>query len=375
MSYYLLVLGLFIIVGLLILLYHFLKAPKEPFETFKEEQPLDSRDVPPQVVAPQKMLFKKEIEYKLARCKKFDLSKYKMRSPQELSPQQQKIIYQELKNFVLPSAVGTRLAALLRDPNASAREIAQLIATDPLLSARLLAIVNSAYFRQPEGKKIHSIHQAILLLGFNQVRNLVFHSFIENTLKGKLPLPTEEVKKIWIHSATVASVAGFLAKQINRASGLAVTAGLLHDIGKFFLPLFDMGNEGSISLQEDTENLPPFVEEEIKYGFNHCVIGGFLSQLWKLPEEMTKIILYHHLGLREHLQRLNKEVQEAIILVILADNICHILGAAEEGAYVYTLPPETLQILNLPKQWETFITPELKKEVDKTIYMLNEFYR
>ncbi len=324
---------------------------------------------------PQVLLFRKELQEKRKKCQIFDLAQHHFHSPKELSPQQREVLYQELKEFPLPSGAAVRLSELLRDPYADSREVASLAATDPVISARLLAIVNSAYFRPSGNKRVNSIHQAILLLGFNQVRNLVFHTFLENALKEKLPLPAEEIKKIWIHSATVSVVAGHLAKQANLASGLALTAGLLHDIGKFFLPFFDLGREGSVSLQGLTEEMPPFIQEEVRYGFNHCVIGSVLAHLWSLPSEIIKVIAFHHFGRLEEIKSFKRSVRQAIILVAVADNICHLLAEAGEEPYLYQIPKEALEVLELPTQLEELITPQLKREIERMVLMLEKVYR
>ena len=362
-----------LVVGLLFLFFWRLQRRQEysPVPNRKSsEDMLEAENSPPQL-----LLFRKEILEKKKLCQIFELAKHRFHSPKELSPQQREVLYQELKKFPLPSGAAVRLSELLRDPYADSKEVAALAATDPVISARLLAIVNSAYFRPRGNKRVNSIHQAILLLGFNQVRNLVFHTFLENSLKEKLPLPPEEIKKIWIHSATVSVVAGHLAKQANLPSGLALTAGLLHDIGKFFLPFFDLGQEGSLSLQELKEDMPPFIQEEVRYGFNHCVIGSVLAHLWSLPPEIIKVIAFHHFGRLEEIKSFKRSVRQAIILVAVADNICHLLGEAGEEPYLYQIPQEALEVLELPTQLEELITPQLKREIERMALMLEKVYR
>ncbi len=371
MVYYALAAGILVVCVIFWVSWRLHQRQEQPLaQGSSSEEGLEAETKPPQV-----LLFRKELQERLKNCQIFDLTQHRFHSPKELSPQQREVLYQELKKFPLPSGAAVRLSELLRDPYADSKEVASLAATDPVISARLLAIVNSAYFRPNGSKRVNSIHQAILLLGFNQVRNLVFHTFLENAFKEKLPLPPEEIKKIWIHSATVSVVAGHLAKQANLASGLALTAGLLHDIGKFFLPFFDLGEEGSLSLQEVTEDLPPFVQEEVQYGFNHCVIGSVLGHLWSLPPEIIKVIAFHHFGSLEEIRPFKRSVRQAIILVAVADNICHLLAQAGEEPYLYKIPEEALEVLELPPRLEKLITPQLKREIERMALMLEKVYR
>ena len=326
-----------------------------------------------QPIDPAKIILQQELCEKLSEFKIYSLAGYATQTTRELNTEQKEILYRELKRFPLPSGAALRLSELLKDPYADSKEVAAIAATDPVLSARLLAVVNSAYFRPRSGKKVTSIHRAILLLGFNQVRNLLFHTLLENAVNKHSPLPKEEIRRIWLHSATVSVVAGFLAKKKGFSTGLALTAGLMHDIGKFFLPYFDLGDEGSCLLQE--EDLPPLIKEEQRYGFNHTVIGSVLCHIWNLPDEISQAVAFHHIAELKKFVQLSLELQRVITLVAVADYLCHFLGEAEEEKYLYQIPEKILKQYGFPTQLETLITPKLKKEVQKMINLLESFHQ
>ncbi len=320
-----------------------------------------------------KNVFLREILEKKKEFKIFSLKDYVTLTTRELTESQKELLYRELKKFPLPSGAALRLSELLRDPYVDSREVAAIAATDPVLSARLLAIVNSAYFRPRSGKKVTSIHRAILLLGFNQVRNLLFQTLLEHAINKHSLLPKEEIQRIWRHSAIVSVIAGFLAKERNLASGLALTAGLMHDIGKFFLPYFEIHDEGSCLLQE--EELPPLIQEEHRYGFNHPVIGAVLCHIWNLPQEIRQTVAFHHIADVAKLSKFPAYLQHIIILVAVSDYLSRFLDEDCEEKYLYELPAEMLDFFDFPDPLELLITPKLKKEVEKMTALLEEFYR
>ncbi len=358
------------IIFFLIILF-FLRPSREPLqEKTKIRKP--KRE---EIAGPQSPIFKREIEERKTNRRIYFLVSYREKPHQELTPQQQEILYQELKHFPLPSGAALKLSELLRDPYADSRQVASLAATDPVLSAKILAIVNSAYFLPSTSKRVTSIHRAILLLGFNQVRNLLLQTVLENAVAKHSPLPKEEIKKIWMHSATVSVVAGHISSLCETSTGLALTAGLVHDIGKFFLPFFEKGQAGgSYGLQESEEELPPLIQEEMKYGFNHCVIGATLCRLWKLPSEITQTVAFHHFPSLKSLSNLTPETRKTVLIVALADYICHLLGVSEEDSYLYAWPENIVETLGLSGNPEDLITPKVQKEVEKMAKMLESFY-
>ncbi len=369
---YLLIIGLIILVGLLGLLLRS-STQSETARPSPHLQPRKNKSSGIRSSSLVRNVFLQELLERKRDFKVYSLKGYSTLTTRELTDSQKEVLYRELKKFPLPSGAAFKLSELLRDPYADSREVAAIAATDPVLSARLLAIVNSAYFRPRSGKKVTSIHQAILLLGFNQVRNLLFQTLLEHAVSKHSPLSKEEIERIWIHSAIVSVIAGFLAKERDLPSGLALTAGLMHDIGKFFLPYFDSCDEGSCLFQE--EDLPPLIQEEQRYGFNHTVIGAVLCHIWNLPQEIRQTVAFHHIADMAKLAKFPATLQQTILLVTVADYLSHFLDEDEEEKYLYELPTDLLAVFAFPEPIEALITPKLKKEVEKMTALLKSFYR
>ncbi len=338
MYYVLAALGLFI----LALVFLFARRGEKPASerTFAVKRASSSppKNLPPEILANKtyyRQLFLKKKDFKT-----FSLASYLLKTARNLNDTQKEFLYQELKKFPLPSGAAMQLSEMLRDPYVDSREVAALASTDPVVSARLLAVVNSAYFRPSSGKKVNSIHRAILLLGFNQVRNLLFQLILEHAINKHSPLSKDEIQKIWLHSAAVSVAAGEIAKRQKEHPGLALTAGLMHDIGKFFLPYFKLDDQGSIIIQDTVaeEETPPLIREENLTGFNHALIGGVLCYIWRLPEEISQAVIYHHFGDFSRLKGLSFRMKKVITTVAAADYICHLLGYPEDENYLYEIP-------------------------------------
>ncbi|HOJ42530.1 MAG TPA: HDOD domain-containing protein, partial [Syntrophorhabdaceae bacterium] len=168
-----------------------------------------------------------------------------------------------------------RLMNLLLNPESNLKEIVSLVSIHPVFSAKILQTVNSVYFSLPQ--KITSIGRAITLLGYNNVRALVFHETLLNTMQKQEEYDAERYLKIWAHSAMVSACAGFMGKYIFGLSEYDLaTSGLLHDIGKFYLT--DI--KDSIEIVSD---VPPFIKEEHRFGVNHSVAGTYIANHWQLP--------------------------------------------------------------------------------------------
>lgn len=194
----------------------------------------------------------------------------------------------------LPEIIN-KVIELVQNPNSSALQLAKIIENDAGLTARVLKMVNSAYYGFP--KQISSIQHSIAILGFNTIRGLVLSSSI---FKIFAPIDNEikmlDYKKLWKHCF----ICAIIAKNINKIlkvceSDNLFSATILHDIGKIILDQYDHANYimalTEFSQLNETKNL----SIEKKYcGLNHCETGHLISEHWNLPEIISQVIRYHH---------------------------------------------------------------------------------
>ncbi|HON85565.1 MAG TPA: HDOD domain-containing protein [Syntrophorhabdaceae bacterium] len=250
-----------------------------------------------------------------------------------------------------------RLMNLLLNPESNLKEIVSLVGTHPVFSAKILQTVNSVYFSLPE--KITSIGRAITLLGYNNVRALVFHETLHNTMQKQGESDAERHLKIWGHSAMVSACAGFIGKHLFSLSEYDLaTSGLLHDIGKFYL----INIEDSIEIVSDIPNL---IKEEHRYGINHCVAGAYIASHWRLPELIVKGIEYHHNPCFFPPHSIPEGYLKQCFVLCLADLVAKAMGYSGEDEQIMPILPEYFEMFGIDKNLEGIITTELLKNVEK----------
>ena len=191
--------------------------------------------------------------------------------------------------FSLPD-VYLRLQRLINDEKTTITQMAELIALDAGLSARLLKIANSSFYNFPA--QIHTISRAITLIGSNELNNLVLATSVANAFKG-VPEDLIDMDSFWRHNIDCGLVARQLGKQI-RASELEqlFVIGLLHNLGKLVV-ITEKPDLARQVLENDGTELPWEREQNI-LGYTFADVGAELFKAWQLPEETIEAVLNQH---------------------------------------------------------------------------------
>ncbi len=202
-------------------------------------------------------------------------------------------------------AIFKKMLAILENPKTSLSEISNFISNDPVLTSRVLKMVNSAVYGFPG--RISSINQALLLLGLNAVRGLLLGiSVFEAMQKTMLGL--------WDHALGTAIAGRIFATKKNLAEPDDVfVAALLHDIGKVILSLKFPADYQNVIQKVKEENLFIFEAEIEIFGITHADAGAWIAQKWNFPRNLIEAIEYHHRP------ELSKNVPMNTAVVHLAD--------------------------------------------------------
>jgi putative nucleotidyltransferase with HDIG domain len=215
--------------------------------------------------------------------------------------------------------VAQKLRDVMDDPCSNASDASRVIEGDQSLVAKVLRLVNSAYYGLP--REITKISQAVALLGFRAISQIalsisVINSFDENG-KDKF-----DRGGLWRHSIACAMCCQLLSKKAGYARAEDCFAGgLLHDVGKLVLDQFLHEEVKSILEQTEKKGLS-FVEAERSHlGIDHAVIGEWLSRKWKLPLPVVVSIRHHHQALVDR-QGFSLSQDLVVDIVRLADTIC-----------------------------------------------------
>jgi len=202
-----------------------------------------------------------------------------------------KIANQTADIATLPE-VTMRIVEVVQDPRSTAHDLHKIVCNDPVLSARVLRVVNSAFYGLPG--QIGSIDRAIMLLGLNAVKNIAIAASLAKMFKQKTCCDDFSGKDLWTHSVAV----GAANKLITSAIGLglpdeAFLAGLIHDLG--LVAIMQCYNESIPKLVANTKAGVPYrkVEKEM-IGADHQEIGMALTTRWKFPRSFQFVTGYHH---------------------------------------------------------------------------------
>ncbi|MCX5817914.1 MAG: HDOD domain-containing protein [Proteobacteria bacterium] len=277
---------------------------------------------------------------------------------QDLEEKTRKIIEERLS--VLPPIPTTsiKLLDLLRKPESNPEKITALVSTNPVFSGKILQTINSSYFELPG--KITSVGRAITLLGYNNVRTIVFQETIKNVVPKHLDMEPDLYIKTWVHSAIVSTCAGYIGKKLFKFSEYDLaTIGLLHDIGKYFLVTLE-------SYFEIISDIPALIKEEHQYGINHAVAGGLIANKWKLPHVIVHGIEYHHYPSFFLPEAIPEQYRTQCFTICLADLIAKVLGYHGQNEQTLPIRDEYFEMYGINKDIRGIITTDLVRDVEKS---------
>ena len=209
--------------------------------------------------------------------------------------------------FTLPS-ISKEIIDLASDPMVAASKMAKIIEKDPVLTSRMLKVVNSAFYGFR--RQIVSVEHALVILGNDEVINLAFSIAVHQVMERIAP---KKARILWEHSLMTAHLSAWLGSFLGCTAGNALyTVGLLHDFGKiiFLQRGYCLGDLSNLSSMDDLAG------EEMETGLSHAEMGAYVAERWNLPEDIVDGLLCHHIPGRA------QDVSLAVT-VHLADIIAH----------------------------------------------------
>lgn len=227
-------------------------------------------------------------------------------------------------------------------------DIAKKIAADPVLSARLLRLANSAYYHV--SRSVGTVNDAMTMLGFVTVRTLVISSGLTGGYKS---MPGLDLSQFWRYGLHTAAVAGWLAKKTGNNADQAFTVGLMHSIGQ--LVMHSGMPEQMLHLDKLAGPLDPrrLDMEKTSFSYTFADVGAELARQWRFPQTFVDAIKHFpaplaaekfdataatiHLGAWRARAEHNKLNAEEMAGTIPAD-VCTKLGVSPE-TLLKELPP------------------------------------
>ncbi|VAW94667.1 Predicted signal transduction protein [hydrothermal vent metagenome] len=217
-----------------------------------------------------------------------------------------------------------RVNEMLEDVRVNASDIGKIICQDTGLTARLLKIVNSAFYGFPS--RIETVSRAVTVIGLRELRGLVLAASAVEAFS-KIPNEILNMVKFWRHSVYCGVVAQLLAERCHVLhSERLFVAGMLHDIGKLIL-CHRLPKEMAIVVERcKSEDRPDYEIEHEVFGFDHTEVGGELLKVWQMPKTLEEAVRHHHQP---------NEADEAIMDVCLIHIANGMTLMAENGLELY----------------------------------------
>lgn len=191
------------------------------------------------------------------------------------------------------SSVVSKVLQRLQSPDVNINELAAEISKDPAITASVIKLSNSAFYRA--SKPVRTVQEALMTLGTKTVKEIVLLTAAKGILSQDLQSYQLEATQLWTSSLLTADLASriVVAKKLNIPKDLAFTSGLLCNSGKivlaqFFQPIL-------MQLKNDLKtNQDPFTILEKKYfGYNHMEISEILLKQWNFPPELVDVAAHY----------------------------------------------------------------------------------
>jgi len=278
---------------------------------------------------------------------------------------------EKVKELPTLPAVANKVNMLLADPKSSTADLAEVIELDQSITAKILKLVNSAYYSLSE--RVSSIHQAIALLGHKNISNIVLTLSVFDTLKHSKKSSFDR-RGFWIHSIATAIISERIAKEsMYRATDDIFTAGLLHDLGKVFMDGY-LHEEFEKALEAAAQSGSSFFEAEHSlFDVDHAMLGEWIARTWKLPINVVAVIKHHHHELSQR-EGLAVSSDITVDIVRLSDILVRKGGYGENGdarQYVPQLLEDLFKRLPLSENDTGKILKSLKTKLHSSETLLN----
>ena len=182
----------------------------------------------------------------------------------------------------------------LRDEKCSLDDVGDIIASDIGMTAKLLKLVNSAFFGLR--RQVSNPHESVTFLGLDTMKALVLAVNAFDAFEDKEPGPLS-IDELWGHSMQIGNWCRNIARHENCSEAEideCFISGMLHDVGKLALSSNLAASYRECLKIADAEQIALHEAEERVFGANHADVGGYLLSLWGLPGRVVDAIALHH---------------------------------------------------------------------------------
>lgn len=242
---------------------------------------------------------------------------------------------ESIRNLPTMPIIVSEVLSAVDSPKSSAASLAKIIEKDQALTARVLRIANSPFYGY--SKKISTIDLAIVIMGFNTLKEIVLSIVIQRFFS-KVNVDVFNLKDFWQYGLFCGSSARFLSRKLGyKLAGEAFVAGLMHDIGILIIAEYFTKQFQEIKSYMFSHKVSLIEAEKAILECTHTEIGAWIADKWNLPDKMVAALRNHHTnftyfakhqnaGLSDEDDFMNEIDQPLTAMVSLAEWFAQILG-------------------------------------------------
>ncbi|WP_425615306.1 HDOD domain-containing protein [Anatilimnocola sp. NA78] len=244
-------------------------------------------------------------------------------------------LFARMEQVAALPGIAQRVLQLTDSEHVRTDELREAIQNDPILVARILRRLNSAYYAL--STKVTDLRTAISLLGFREIRNLAMTVCVSRMFETPGHHGTYRREALWEHSVAVGAASRLVARVCGRGvPEEAYIAGLLHDLG---IILIDQSLRRHFCqvVSSVGPTIPTCEAENRILSFDHALLGGFVASKWNLAEPVIDAIAYHHSS-----GEYTGPHQDLVYVVAVANYLCSRAGWTSLGVHNVQSPPDSV---------------------------------
>jgi len=191
----------------------------------------------------------------------------------------------------------TEIVRVTNDPRSDADTLAEAVAKDPALSAKIIRTVNTSFFGFLV--KAKDVQAAVVRLGMGKVRDIALGLGVSKLFSGPTDVDGYSRVNVWKHSVAVGILNEILVEtlpssQARQLSGEALLAGLVHDLGIILLDQYSHKRYDPLPALAQSLKEPLYRVERDEYGFDHAQLGAAVLKHWRFPDDIVAAVAMHH---------------------------------------------------------------------------------
>ncbi|MFP4528773.1 MAG: HDOD domain-containing protein [Candidatus Kapaibacterium sp.] len=273
-------------------------------------------------------------------------------------------IIQRIDEFPTLPTIYSTLSDVMANPRSTAKDVADVIAQDQSSASKVLKTANSSLYGFHG--RVNTISQAILYIGFDEVKNLIIALSIIDMFKKKDKNDSFNPVDLWKHSIAVGVITRLLGKEIGiKKLENFFISGILHDIGKLLFFKFMPDDYLRVVNQAIEKGVTAREAEAEILGVTHTIAGDLLSERWKLPKSIRNAISYHYVG------KVDGRQNELVACVHLADVIACMLELGQAGDDIVPEPsPGVIESLGFKPGSLMNLYPRIIHDYEESVNLL-----